>query len=354
MVNSGSKKRVYNITCGTDDNYAQHCLAMLCSLFDNNIEKFFVVHILINKLSAVYRNNILSLAERYTNVIHFYEMDDSEFFGMKFKKKRPLTNAAYYRLKLPSTLKDIDTVLYLDCDMIVLGDVDEIFNIDLNGYALAACNDAMPYNDLHRRQLNHPVGTKTFCSGIMYINLDYWRSVDSEEKCFEFARKDRCPVYLHDQDVFNYVFKNQWYLLPPKWNVSPNCLTYKSELYRFYDYNEARNHPCLYHFFDAVKPWQDVMCLKKEYYLKYLHMSGCSNIIIEKKSFGQKISAFVRVASYIYKTEVYPYFPEFIKILLHDIEWCFQIIAYILKKIFFPKRCRNSQDLFFFKNFDNR
>lgn len=341
--------KLYNVTCGTDDKYAQHCLAMLCSLFESNKSKKIVVHILINKLSDSYKVDLNRLANSYGNQIVFHVVDDAPFEGVQFKSKRPLTKAAYYRLKLPSILSDIHTVLYLDCDMIILGDIDELFDIDLTGYALAACRDSMPYTNLHRRQLNHPVGTKTFCSGIMYINLDYWRNVNSEPVCLEFARKKRNPVYLHDQDVFNFVFKNQWFMLPPKWNVSPNAGVMIDSDYCDFDYSDSETHPCVYHYFDKIKPWQDRFCFKKKLYLKYLEMSGCSNPYIEPKSFAEKIEAYSHALSVIYTFKIESVLPLSVKILIHDLKWLIQFPIYLVKVFFFPKGDRWKQ-IDFLKN----
>ena len=46
---------MYNITCNTDDNYAQHCTAMLCSLFENNKDEEITVHVLCGNLSETNR-----------------------------------------------------------------------------------------------------------------------------------------------------------------------------------------------------------------------------------------------------------------------------------------------------------
>lgn len=49
---------MYNITCNTDDNYAQHCNAMLCSLFENNKDEEITVHVLCGNLSETNRQLI--------------------------------------------------------------------------------------------------------------------------------------------------------------------------------------------------------------------------------------------------------------------------------------------------------
>ena len=57
--------------------------------------------------------------------------------------------------------------------MIVLGKIKELFDIELDNYALAAVLDPMPYNNQHQMQLHLSTETHTFCSGIMLVNLEY-------------------------------------------------------------------------------------------------------------------------------------------------------------------------------------
>ena len=41
----------------------------------------------------------------------------------------------------------------------------------------------------------------------MLVNLEYWRKNNIESQLLEFAKRKREPVYLHDQDVLNYVLR---------------------------------------------------------------------------------------------------------------------------------------------------
>lgn len=332
------KEENFNITCSTDDKYVQHCMVMLCSLFENNTEKKFFVHILINCLSDTNQEQLRSLATRYGNEVYFYKVNEKILDGVKFRNKRPLTKAAYYRLLLPSILSELKTVLYLDCDIVVLGDVSELFHIDLSDFALAACLDPMPFTDTHRRQINHPVGTKTFCSGMMYINLDYWRNHDSEKKCLDFAKKERTPVYLHDQDVLNYVFRDQWFLLPPKWNVSPMAKNIFWEGYKMFDYVEYYTQPQIYHYCAHIKPWQNLMSLKRSYYLKYLKLSGFKSPKIEETTLKEKFKALLWCIDVVYWKNIDPYLPFIISGLIKEF-----INMYRLMKIFLFKIINNRQ-----------
>ena len=63
-----------------------------------------------------------------TPKITIYSVDESKLEGVVFRKNRPLTKAAYYRVLLPEVLDvSIEKVLYLDCDIVVVGEVKELF-----------------------------------------------------------------------------------------------------------------------------------------------------------------------------------------------------------------------------------
>lgn len=262
----------YNIVCCTDDNYAQYCGVMLCSLLDNNKDNELIIHVLINQLSEENRNKLNKIVEFYNSKIIFHIVDESKLDGVKFRIHNPLSKAAYYRLLLSSVLPNVSIVLYFDCDMIILKNIAELFKLEINDYALAAVADHSPESDLHRRQLSLSYGSQYFCSGILLINLDYWRKNNSEEKLIEYSKRDRY-VFLHDQDSLNYVFKNKWFVLPPKWNRLNLAIPKKAMFDKRYDEQEYFSDPCVIHYATKLcKPWYNIHFLRyKSLYIKYLH-----------------------------------------------------------------------------------
>lgn len=278
----------FNIVINTDDNYIQHAMAMLCSLYENNREHEITVHVLQKELSNKSRTCISTLAERYNNNVLYYNVNEEQLAGVQFRKNRPLSMAAYYRLLLASILPlNIDKVLYLDCDIIVVRDIEEIFRIEIDDYALAASLDHFPYSQQHRLQLHMEVGERTFCSGIMLVNLKYWREHSIEKGLLEYAKRHREEVWLHDQDVLNYYFKKKWFLLPPKWNRTADTLSpIPCEFYKQFDKEDYRYNPMLYHYASlGIKPWLNAPIPCKEYYIKYLKLSGFKDIVFKKVSF---------------------------------------------------------------------
>lgn len=320
----------YNVTCNTDDNYAQHCCAMLCSLFEHNNCDFHI-HILIHNLSIHNIEQLKKLCCKYNNKCSFYDVDESKLEGVKFRKERPLTKAAYYRILLPEILnKNINKVLYLDCDIIILDDIKEIYEINLDNYALAACVDASPYNSLHRKQLGLDIKDNAFCSGIMMINLKYWRDNNSEEKLIEYSKRERKIVFLHDQDSFNYVFKNQWFVLPPKWNrgIMTPFQFYPNA--KIFDYKEYLYSPKLIHYASkTAKPWYDVKFPERNHYIKYLKCSGYDSPKFIKRTLKQKISVYKDAMTYYLNRYLRAWVPNSIELIIKDILDLFFLFAYL-------------------------
>lgn len=301
----------FNIVINTDDNYIQHAMAMLCSLYENNREHEITLHVLHRNLSEKSCNYINRLSARYDNYVRFYVVNEEPLQGVQFRKNRPLSMAAYYRLLLSTILpKELDKVLYLDCDIIVVRDIREIFEIEIDKFALAASLDRFPYSQQHRQQLHMEVGERTFCSGIMLVNLKYWREHNVELGLLEYAKRYRKEVYLHDQDVLNYYFKKQWFLLPPKWNrVATSVAPLNYIHYHDFDKEDYVLSPMLYHYASVgIKPWMDAVSPEKSYYIRYLRMSGFQECSFISLPLRKRLNLFYITMKYIIKYNLYRYY----------------------------------------------
>lgn len=179
-----------------------------------------IAHILVNHLSLINQTKILKLFSKYDNAqCVFHEVNVDLLKNCKYRTKlHKLSKAAYYRVLLASILKDVDRVIYLDCDMVVLSDLVPLLNIDMQNFGIAAVEDyGLPYNQEHFAQLEFSEGDKYFNSGFLLINLAYWRQHKIEKALIEFSESDR-KVFFHDQDALNFVFRGSWIRLEPKWN----------------------------------------------------------------------------------------------------------------------------------------
>lgn len=311
-----------NIACSTDNNYLQHCSAMLCSLFENNKEHSVTVHLLHHGLSKDGQNFLLQLAKRYNNAIHFYDID-VERLGKLFIDKQwhpTLSIACYYRLLLSSLLDDsIEEVLYLDCDIIVLGDLSPLFKIDMTNYGVAAVEDISPENDKHRQIMGLSFGQNAFCSGVLLLNLKYWREHNSEHNLIEYAQKMGDQLIMEDQDVLNHEFRNNWFKLPYKYMRTPMAIVPLNKQQRWSDIEEYRNSPIIMHYASHTKPWLDISIPDGEYYWKYVRISQFPNPIKARTADRYRKSIRITKIRYYINYYIHPFIPDLLELLMKDV-----------------------------------
>lgn len=332
-----------HVTCSVNDNYLQHCMAMLCSVFDNNQSNTVNVHMLVdNSLSKESRLLLKDLAARYNNDIIYYDVDsnlvnDFDVSRATYNGTLRFPMLVYYRLLLTNYIpQEIKTILYLDCDIIVKGSVEELFHLNLNGYGLAAIKDASPFNSRHRRKMGFGMQHAAFCSGVMVINLDYWRNQNVLGKFKEYFSFDKEYVLLPDQDALNYVFRDKWFMLPYKWGKTPLSIAPVDSLQKEYDIKEYVFDPVILHFSSSIKPWMDVWQPEKVWYIKYLKLSQFPNPTFVKLSYTNKIKAQTAVLRYFIARYIRPLVPDIIEILLRDI---LNVILFVIN-IFRPAKMK--------------
>ena len=117
-------------------HYVRHCAVTLVSLFENNPKETFTVHIIARELSETDRNILTALAGKYNNKACYYTPDAQMLEGFTIRATHNrLSLAAYYRCFLSALLpEDIDRVLYLDCDIVILGDITPLWRTPLDAH----------------------------------------------------------------------------------------------------------------------------------------------------------------------------------------------------------------------------
>lgn len=217
-------EKVY-VLCATDENYAPYCGVMLTSVFENtpNAEAFVF---LSNSLSKQNQKKYQQLEKQYNTSIHFIVVDKSHFAQM------PMglgiwTNEAYYRFAAPELLpKEIQKVIYLDCDIIVDYDLHELWATTINDNSALVVLDIAIYNKSLLKHLDPSYQTEYFNSGMMVINLKYWREHNIQHQLFESAINNADINVYVDQDVLNMVLKDTKNTLPLEYNFMPSVFCY--------------------------------------------------------------------------------------------------------------------------------
>jgi lipopolysaccharide biosynthesis glycosyltransferase len=226
------------VLCACDQRFLPHAATMLCSLLEHN--RVFRIHFLYSSIPSRELAKLKSLVARYSGEVAFYEIAPTDFADLHVD--RWASTAVYYRLLAPRLLAaDLSKVLYLDCDIIVRHSLNELWCTDITDHALAAITDSL--SEVLGSNLGLPAGTKYFNSGVLLINLQFWRKNNIPDKVIAFVRNNSGRIPCWDQDALNAVLADQWIELPAHWNTQSASLP------------KAGMDPAVMHFTDAVKPW---------------------------------------------------------------------------------------------------
>lgn len=126
------------------------------------------------------------------------------------------SKASLIRLYLSSLLKE-DKVLYLDMDLIVKDNIDELWDIDLSNYYIAGVIDEGAKTNLMTP--NIPVDKNHYInSGVVLFNLKKIREDNKQKDLDNYVNNNK--LYYPDQDTLNVIFKNNILFLDNKYNSS--------------------------------------------------------------------------------------------------------------------------------------
>ena len=293
-----------NIFCATDDNYVPYCGIMLTSVFENNKDVIVNAYVLIdNPLSKRSHRKMVQLADKYGQTIHFVKVDNSLVKNYPTKDMPYWSIAMYYRLFATELLpKEIDKILYFDCDIIVTGSLKQLFNIDLKNKAVAAAEDIFTYSNIRQCMLGYPENAGYFNSGVLLMNLDYWREHKIGEKCLQFLFENYAILSANDQDVLNAVLWDKRVRIPLVFNYQLQFLSkYFFELQKEEMKQEVLStysSPVVIHYAYAIKPWS-IMFYKKPFLKEwehYKHISPWKHIgrtLPKRKTFNNIIKRFI-------------------------------------------------------------
>ena len=276
------------IVISTDNNYVMPTGILMTSICENNRDEQIRFHILIDESVSVKSKKSLSrIADGYGMQIMYYLMDKSLFDGFPVGREG-LPVSAYYRLCVAEILpQNINKVIYLDCDIIVMHSLRNLWNIDLNNYAIGCVTDVFNDDISKYNRLHYPKSYGYFNSGVLIINLNYWRESNAGKKFVEFVKQYPERILHSDQDVLNYVFREKKLNLPLNYNIQHGFLVEDHPLLSWEfdkEIKEAVKDPCIIHFEGNSKPWiKGCKHPFKNEFIKYKNMTEWANLPLKKK-----------------------------------------------------------------------
>lgn len=246
------KNNIINLLFSADKNYIQHLVVVLQSIYENNRENKFKLFLFVSDNVGM-NEKLLCTVKELGFECEVINVDPADFSA--FHTSHHATVATYYRLNLAKLLpEEIDKILYLDVDLIVKGDLKELWDTDISDYAIGAVREI---SFKRYAELGIPSEYTYFNAGIMLINVDYFRKNNFFDTAVNYYRQRKEQILWWDQDILNGLLYDKVYLLPYKWNVKtgdfqPEILPPAERLKWNPDISKDVK---IIHFTGSFKPW---------------------------------------------------------------------------------------------------
>jgi lipopolysaccharide biosynthesis glycosyltransferase len=259
------KRDPISMSFSVSDNYSQHLAVVLASVLVNNPNSNFVFHVLHRNISDENQMRIRRLEQMYLNCeIKFHLIDASRFEKFPIPKElEHVTQEMYYRYLLPDILENEDRTIYSDVDVLCVGDLRSLWELDLKGNILAAVSEGEA-GEFKKKLIGLEGVAPYFNSGVLIMDLEKMRNEGVTSKLMENTVNYAGSIAWPDQDIINITFRNRILELEPIWNA--------------FDVlgREMKRRIVIHHFANASqKPWCNIWknC-SWPLYLKYLRRSS--------------------------------------------------------------------------------
>jgi lipopolysaccharide biosynthesis glycosyltransferase len=153
---------------------------------------------------------------------------------------------------------DAHRAIWLDCDMLVLADIGELWLRPFDGASTLAVQDTLVplvssrFGVGRYAEIGIESNAPYFNAGMMVVDVDAWRRDDVAGKGLDYLKRFRESVFFWDQEALNAALAGRWTEIEPRWNWSANL----DRLSRPSDRPDARSVEArIVHFNGSLKPW---------------------------------------------------------------------------------------------------
>ena len=137
-----------------------------------------------------------------------------------------------------------DKALYLDCDLVVTKNLDNLFETDLQEYPLAAVRD-------YGGRVYY--GREMFNAGVLLINNRLWKQENMSQRLIDLTNEWHDKVDQADQSILNMLFENRWIEM----EFDNNHVVIHKQ-FTDYELPAGQDYPGIIHYLSHRKPWFDL------------------------------------------------------------------------------------------------
>lgn len=235
------KKADFHIAFGIDKNFARGMGILINTIQSHNQNETIVFHVFTDGINQSDLDKLQQLTVHTNIIIKIYYIDINVF------KNLPTTlawsYATYYRFIMGKVLYGtVDKVLYIDADILCIGSVTELKNMDMQNNIVLAISEEGQFN-VKRLGLQHG---HYFNAGALYIDINKWNDEKIAEQAVTLLQENPEKYTYLDQDVLNILLDGKTRFIDKKWNY----------LYDMRKINSELPKGIIFIHFIGDKPWQ--------------------------------------------------------------------------------------------------
>jgi lipopolysaccharide biosynthesis glycosyltransferase len=236
------------------------------------------VHVLAAHFPAEVRRRVDDSLPVGAATIHWLPVDLDAY--PEFSTASGLPKAACARFLIPHVIpKSISRILYLDADILVLGDLAPLWHQDLKGAVVGAVLDGLDKQIKAKgaRVARVPWVKQYFNAGVLLMDLGRWRSERISEQALEYLRRTPDSPF-GDQDALNVACDGRWTPLHPRWNFQGHLGQRIADI-------APEHRPTIIHFITNLKPWNPrALSLNRSLYDGFRRRTRFARVPVERIS----------------------------------------------------------------------
>jgi lipopolysaccharide biosynthesis glycosyltransferase len=245
------------VAFGCDAGFAPHVAATIASIVRKT--PAHKLHFLM--MQDGFDEDQIETLQAVAPAAEFTWISMADFQLPEYQVSNHISSATLFRLGLeqlaPETCKRL---IYLDADLIVIGNLEELWNLDLQGASIGGAPDpglskAIPVVDPHWERWAGDEDAPYMNAGVMLIDLEQVRRERGFSRALELIAQHGGELPYQDQDAINWIYWKKWTPLPLQWNVQRFQLLKMFQQYMPPESEAALRDPKIIHFTGPEKPW---------------------------------------------------------------------------------------------------
>lgn len=229
---------------------------------NDNIQLYLIIDGVSKKNQKLASDILL----KYHQAIIFVNINDVLPVGLYLDGKDRHPRTIYTKLFL-ERICDAEKILYLDSDVIVEQNLNELFTRDMSYETVAGV--LMPYSSKLKERVHVKKETPYICDGVVLFNMKQWKQKKKMSACIDYINYYKGAPAMLSEGTLNHICAGEIGILDPIYNVMPSMLMYSlpqiCQLFRADCYyneekiKEAKMTPAIIHFMNELynRPWYE-------------------------------------------------------------------------------------------------